>query len=71
MFVWEAGPTTHGCCKEDGLSLYLSSPVLTKLFFVFHIAKLFPHSFCCLLMIITLLMEEMYQVNLLVYQKVR
>ena len=43
--------------------ILLSSPVLTKLFLMFFtgLAKLFPHSLCCLLMIITLLTEEMYQ----------
>jgi len=53
--------------------IVLSSPVLTKLFLMFFIrlAKFFPHSFCCLLMITPLLAEEMYQVNLLVLQKVR
>lgn len=59
----------------ESLAAYilLSSPVLNKLFLLFFIglAKLFPHSFYCLLMIIILLTEEMYQVNLSVFQKVR
>lgn len=57
----------------SAVCILLSSPVLTKLFLMFFrgIAKAFPHSFYCLMMLTTLITEEMHQVNLLVFQKVR